>query len=225
MTDRTPTNESNMSKIAWHPITSDPFEALTPEAQAKILDVLEPHSSRPSSRAGTPTRPATSPVPAPRVGDYIADILGLGLPHPADGGLNPYSAEVQRVFVLDNEINRLKKSLADEGVKGDDCFCHYMDPGFPGDNRCHICIKRANLRAAEQKRAAAFQLALPEGHAARVFSSAEIANCRVMADKDGFNRLLLRNIRLLQTTPATQTPPPHGRAHSPLPTPMPLKRK
>lgn len=211
MTNRIPTNESNMSKIAWHPITSDPFEALAPETQVKMLDLLEPHSSRPSSRTGTPTRPATSPVPAPRQGDYIADILGIGLPHPADGGLTPYSTEVRRVFALDEEVSRLQKGVTDE------CFCQYIEPDFPGEKRCTPCIKRANLGAARQKRDAAFQLALPEGHAARVFSSAEIADRTVFADNDGYNRILLRNIRLLQVPQGSQTPTLPRRSPDPTP--------
>jgi hypothetical protein len=146
------------------------------------------------------------------VGDYIADILGIGLPHPADGGLNPYCPEVRRVFALDNEVSRLEKEVTDE------CFCAYLDPGFPGPNMCNPCLKRATLAATRQKRDAAFQLALPDGHPSRVFSNAEIADRAVQADSEGYNRVLLRGIRLLLPPPDFPTPPAPAR-RSPDPTP------
>ena len=59
-----------------------------------------------------------------------------------------------------------------------DCYCHYIDPGFPGDPKCTLCEEKEKpkreARAAELAAAAAAQLALPDGHPERVFTDGQI---------------------------------------------------
>lgn len=66
--------------------------------------------------------------------------------------------------------------------KMEECYCQYIDPGWPGDSRCGPCAKRGDERAkkiieALDKRAAELK---------RAGLSKEVAG------QDGFHRLLVR---------------------------------
>lgn len=81
-----------------------------------------------------------------------------------------------------------------------DCYCHYIDPGFPGDPVCVNCeekVAAASAAAAAAVAAAATaQLALPDGHPERVFTEAQIRDVKCdYCDKKGTGRLLLRELR------------------------------
>ena len=81
-----------------------------------------------------------------------------------------------------------------------ECYCHYIDPGFPGDPKCTPCEDKEKLkreaRAAELAAAAARQLALPADSPDRVFTDAQIRDVENgYCDKRGGGRLLLRELR------------------------------
>lgn len=81
-----------------------------------------------------------------------------------------------------------------------ECYCQYIDPGFPGDPKCVNCEAKEQAKkermAAEVAAAAVMQLALPCGDPARIFTDAEIRDVEgTHCDKNGRNRLLLRELR------------------------------
>ena len=77
-----------------------------------------------------------------------------------------------------------------------ECYCGYIDPGFPGDPKCNPCEAREKLKREALAAVAAAQLALPDGSPERVFTDAQIRDvANVHCDAAGGNRLLLRELR------------------------------
>ena len=70
----------------------------------------------------------------------------------------------------------------------EECYCQYIDPGWPGDSRCEPCAKRGNERATKiiealDKRAAELKRA---------------GISKESLGKDGFNRLLFRALQKIK---------------------------
>jgi hypothetical protein len=91
-----------------------------------------------------------------------------------------------------------KQEILEHHLNTDECYCGYADPGFPGDSRCYPCQAKAQRAEIERKKKARIQSALPDDDPEKVFSEAEISDERVQADKNGFNRVLLRDIRIFR---------------------------
>lgn len=78
--------------------------------------------------------------------------------------------------------------------------CMYFDESCPV-NICYACEEEKKQKAAQEKvdkqrDLLNEQINLPDGHPKKIFSDAEIWNPRaVQADKNGRNRILLRDLR------------------------------
>lgn len=91
-----------------------------------------------------------------------------------------------------------KQEILESHLDTKECYCGYADPGFPGDSRCFPCQAKEQRIMIEQNRKARLQSQMEDGNPAKVFSEAQIADMSVQADANGFNRVLLRDIRRLR---------------------------
>ena len=70
----------------------------------------------------------------------------------------------------------------------EECYCHYIDPGWPGDSRCEPCAKRGDERAKK----------IIEALDKRVEELKRVGVSKEGLGKDHFHRLLFRALQKIE---------------------------